>query len=100
MADDKKTEKAAKEDKNSKIPSAQKRDSQNKIKQLRNHSFKAKVKTAIRSFEEAVASQPKNVVMEKLNAIYSLIDKGVKTHKFTPNKASRTKSRLSAKVVS
>lgn len=95
MAENKKTEKEVKK---TKIPSAQKRDGQGAARQLRNNSFKAKVKTAIRSFEDALASQPKNVVMERLGTIYSLIDKGVKTNKFTSNKASRTKSRLSQKV--
>ena len=96
MADEKK---ADQEKKKVKIPSAQKRDKQSKERQIHNSGFKSKVKSAIRSFEETLSSsQPKNVVMEKLKTIYSLIDKGVKTNRFAQNKASRTKSRLAQKV--
>lgn len=83
-------------EKKQKRPSALKRDIQNQKKNLRNHSYKAKVKTAIRSYETAL-SQKDESAKSKLDAIFSLMDKGVKKGVFKPNKASRTKSRLSAK---
>jgi len=82
----------------SRVPSAKKRNIQSLRRQEHNSSFKASVKTAIRAFEQSVEKGDKNVMMQKLNAVYSLLDKGVKTNKFKINKASRTKSRLSNRI--
>jgi len=79
-------------------PSAKKRDLQSFKKQVRNNSFKATVRTAIRAFEKAVEEGNKAVMIQKLNTVYSLLDKGVKTNKFKLNKAARTKSRLTHRV--
>ena len=78
--------------------SAQKRDKQSLKARLRNRSFKATVTTAIRGFEEAVAKGDKAVMKERLSALYSLMDKGVKTGRYKQNKAARTKSRLTVKI--
>jgi small subunit ribosomal protein S20 len=40
----------------------------------------------------------KSVMKERLGALYSLMDKGVKTGRYKLNKAARTKSRLTAKI--
>ncbi|MFY7842563.1 MAG: 30S ribosomal protein S20 [Rhabdochlamydiaceae bacterium] len=72
---------------------ALKRDIQNEKSRLRNKSFKSKVTTAIRSLNEA-SEKDQTKVDEALNAVYSLMDKGVKTGVFKANKADRTKSRL------
>lgn len=100
MAEEKKAEgaPAAGKKKNGRIPSAQKRNKQSLKARLRNRSFKATVTTAIRSFEDAVASGDKAVMKERLHSLYSLMDKGVKTGRFKLNKAARTKSRLTAKI--
>ncbi|MFS8564362.1 MAG: 30S ribosomal protein S20 [Rhabdochlamydiaceae bacterium] len=79
-------------------PSAQKRDLQNERKKHHNHGLKAKVKTAIRAFEDSVTAGNKADAKKHLNLVYSLMDKGVKTNLFKMNKASRAKSRLSARV--
>lgn len=71
--------------------SAQKRDRQAEKSRLRNRSFKACVRTARRSLEEAVAKAVD--ASNDLNLIYSLMDKGVKLGVFKKNKASRVKSR-------
>ncbi|MGH7890603.1 MAG: 30S ribosomal protein S20 [Thermodesulfobacteriota bacterium] len=84
--------------KNGRTPSAKKRHTQSLKARLRNRGFKATVTTAMRSFEEAVAKGDKTVMKEKLNSLYSLLDKGVKTGRFKLNKAARTKSRLTSKI--
>jgi small subunit ribosomal protein S20 len=89
---------ATEKKKNGRITSAQKRDKQSLKARLRNRSFKATVTTAIRSFEEAVAKGDKSVMKQRLDALYSLMDKGVKTGRYKLNKAARTKSRLTAKI--
>jgi small subunit ribosomal protein S20 len=89
---------AAEKKKNGRQTSAQKRDKQSLKARLRNRSFKATVTTAIRGFEEAVAKGDKAVMKERLSALYSLMDKGVKTGRYKQNKAARTKSRLTVKI--
>lgn len=82
-----------------KRPTALKRDIQNEKRRLRNKSFKSQVRTAVRSFEDVVAKGEAEAIKLKLDAVYSLMDKGVKKGVFKLNKASRTKSRLAARAV-
>ncbi|MBI3236497.1 MAG: 30S ribosomal protein S20 [Chlamydiales bacterium] len=84
MAEEKKEKKA-------KRPTALKRDDQSTRRNAKNRSYKAKVSTAIRSLQGAPAQ-------EKLDAVFSLVDKGVKTGVYKINKAGRVKSRLSRLV--
>ena len=86
----KKEEKKAK----TKTPTALKRVIQNEKRRLRNKSFKSKVKTAIRSFKES-AVKKEEAAVEKLNSVFSLMDKGMHKKIFKKNKSSRIKSRLS-----
>lgn len=95
MADEKKEKKEAKKEKR---PTALKRDLQNARQRQRNRVFKSSVKTAIRSFEEAVEKKDASV-QERLNTVYSVMDRGVKRGIFKKNKADRTKSRLAARTV-
>ncbi len=74
-----------------KRPTAQKRDIQNEKKRCENKSSRARVLTAIRSFEKSFSK-------EKLATVYSLVDKGVKTGLLKANTANRIKSRLSSKA--
>lgn len=90
---------AKKEVKKVKRPTALKRDLQNEKRRLSNKIYKSRVRTAIRSFDDAVAKGDHAVTTEKLNETYSILDKCVKTGVFTINKASRTKSRLAARAV-
>jgi small subunit ribosomal protein S20 len=83
-----------------KRPSALKRDMQNEKRRIRNRSYRAKVSTAIRSFEKALSQKEEsNAVQSKLSAIFSLMDKGVKTGVYKRHTAARTKSRLHARAV-
>jgi small subunit ribosomal protein S20 len=86
---------AEKKEGKTKKPSALKRDLQSEKRRLRNRSYRSSVLTAIRSLEQSVAEkQGSEAVKLKLDAIYSLMDKGVKKRVFKPQKAARTKSRL------
>ena len=90
MTKKKKTEKT-------KRPTALKRDLQNAKRRLRNRTMKSRVKTAIRSYNDAIAMKPEEAGAS-LATIYSLVDKAVKSGLFKKNKASRTKSRLAARL--
>jgi small subunit ribosomal protein S20 len=82
-----------------KRPTPLKRDLQNEKRRLRNKSFKSSVRSAIRLFDEAIPKGDEAVVKKHLDAVYSLMDKGVKRGVYKLNKASRTKSRLAARAV-
>lgn len=84
--------------KKTKRPTAQKRDIRNEKRRQINKSFKSKMRTAMRSFEEALKGQDKNQTQEALNSVYSMMDQGVKRGIFNRNKAARVKSRTSQKV--
>ncbi len=85
----------AKEAKKTKRPTAIKRDLQSKKRNLKNRTYKAKVRTAVRAYDESVKKGEDS--KEKLQDIYSLMDKGVKKGIFKANKASRVKSRMAVK---
>jgi small subunit ribosomal protein S20 len=93
MAEEKDTKKAKE-----KRPTALKRDLQNERRRLANRSFQAQVNTAIRSLRDSVAKKDKAATQTQLSNVFSLMDKGVKIGMFKLNKASRTKSRLSAET--
>ncbi len=81
-----------------KTPTAEKRLKQNVKRCLENRSFKSRVRTAIRSFESACSAGDKEKVKPALNAVHSLMDKGVKRGIFKKNKAARVKSHTAAKT--
>lgn len=81
-----------------KRPTALKRDMQHERRRLANKSFKAEVSTAIRTLKTNAQKGDKTLVKDQLAAVYSLMDKGVKTGVFKQNKASRDKSRISQSV--
>ena len=93
MAEEKKEDKKA-----GKISSAKKRDKQGAKRRVANRGFKATVRTAVRSYEEALASKDKAAAEKELAAVYSLVDKGVKTGRYKVNKAARTKARLNNRL--
>ena len=88
-----------KEDKKKvKRPTAQKRDMQHEKRRVHNKSFRARVLTAMRSLETSIAQKETTALGDKLSAVYSLMDKGVKTGVYTVNKASRVKARLTQRA--
>lgn len=80
-----------------KRPTPLKRDLQNEKRRLLNKSFKSTVRTAIRKFDESLSKGDAAQTQQELNAVYSMMDKGVKRGIFKLNKASRTKARLAAR---
>lgn len=86
-------EKKAKE----KRPTALKRDIQNEKRRLQNRAFKSRIKTAMRSYEQVAAQNNEQEAKEQLSALYSLLDKAVKTGIYKINKAGRLKSQFAAK---
>lgn len=80
-------------------PQALKRDLQNEKRRLRNRAYRSSVRTSIRHLEEAIEQGDQGLAKERLNATYSLLDKGVQRGIFKLNTASRTKSRLTARIV-
>lgn len=91
MAEEKKTGKQ-------KRPSAKKLDIQNAKRKMQNRSYKARVKTAVRSLEKDIADKNESGAKARLNSVYSLIDKGVKLGIYKLNKASRLKSKFSGRT--
>jgi len=82
-----------------KRPSALKRDLQNEKRRLRNRAYRAKVLTAIRGLEAGISEkQAPEMLKQKLSSLFSLMDKGVKHGVFKVQKASRTKSRMAARL--
>lgn len=77
-----------------KRPTALKRDLQSERARIRNKGFRSKVSTAIKAASDAQTEQRK----EKLSAVYSLMDKGVKKGVFKKNKADRLKSRITKRL--
>ena len=96
MAEEKKD--AAKSKKSGRISSAEKRDKQNAKRRLANRTFKATMRTAVRSFETSLAGKDPAAKQAKLNEVYSLMDKGVKTGRCKVNQAARVKSRLTSRL--
>lgn len=80
-------------------PTPLKRDLQNEKRRLMNKSFKSSVRTSIRYFEETISKGDEATIKDRLNDVYSMMDKGVKRGIFKLNKASRTKARLAARAV-
>jgi small subunit ribosomal protein S20 len=87
------------ETKKVKQSSAQKRDIQNEKRRLRNRVYKSRVRTAIRALQTTLDEGKKEIVQEKLNAAYSILDKCAQKGVFKLNKVSRTKARLAARTV-
>lgn len=81
-----------------KMPTAQKRDLQNERKRIRNRSFKAVVRTVVRSFEETLTGNDSAITTERLSSAYSALDKAVKRGIVSKNKANRSKARLAARA--
>lgn len=85
-------------DKKTKRPTAEKRILSSEKKRQINKSFKSKVRTTLNAFHESLKNNEKEEVQKSLNAVYSLMDKGVKRGIFKLNKASRLKANAMKKV--
>ena len=79
------------------IKSAMKRVKVNAKKNLRNRMVKSSVKTTIKKFDAAVASEPQQA-SNLLNASFSALDKAVAKGVIHKNAASRKKARLAKRL--
>lgn len=86
------------EKKKVKRPTALKRDITSKKKCLRNKAFKSRIRTAVRTYKEALTNEDSELKQKLLNEVYSLVDKASQKGLYKKNKSSRIKSRLAAKL--
>jgi small subunit ribosomal protein S20 len=89
----------SKEKQKQRRPKALKRDEQNQKRSLRNRALKSRMRTAIRTFEETLEGGDASAAKENLNLVYSIMDKSVQHGVIKLNTASRTKARLTARVL-
>jgi len=82
-------------------PSAKKRIKIANRNRLQNRFYKSAVKTLtkvylknLKEYETSTAQAKKAEAQKLLNSVYSLLDKGTKTHVFHKNNSSRKKSKL------
>jgi len=90
---------AKEEKKKTKRPTAQKRDIRNSKRREINKSFKSRVRTAMRTFEDALKAKDKDQIQQALNSVYSMMDKGVKRGIYKRNKAARIKASTNQKML-
>ncbi len=86
--------------KKTKRPTAEKRIIQADKKRMRNRIFKSRVKSAMKTFKNAIEEKNQEHISTGLNEVYSLMDKGVKLGIFKRNKAARTKRQYAAMAAS
>ena len=78
-----------------KLKSSKKRLRINRKAQLRNRAIRSRMRTAIKSVEQA---EDKQTAEEALKAAFGAIDKTAKHHKIHKNMAARYKSQLARRV--
>ncbi len=81
-----------------KTPTPLKRELQSEKRRVRNRSYKAAVRTTVRTLIESLDKNDPSITKEKLSETYSVLDKGVKHGILKQNTVNRTKARLTARV--
>ena len=76
--------------------SAKKALRQSKSKKVFNDRRKRLYRDAVKEFKRAIGAKEFDKAKALLPKVYKTLDKAAKTHTIAKNKASRTKSRLSA----
>jgi len=80
------------------IKSAKKRIKVTQAKTMRNTMIKSALKTKIKKFEAAVASQDINLAKENFKVVVKALDMAASKGIIHKNKAARKKSRLALKL--
>ena len=80
------------------MKNAEKRILVNAKKSIRNNSYTASMKTAIKNVEKAVLAKDKSQAEESLKIAIKRIDKAAGANVVAKNKCAREKSRLTKKV--
>ena len=81
-----------------KRPTSQKRLLQSEKKRLSNKAARTRIKTTIKSFNDALVAKKTEEAKGLLHEIFSLVDKATKKDIYKLNKASRVKSRLTERM--
>ena len=80
------------------IKSQIKRNITNEKRRMMNASFRTRLKSAIKTVENAVENNEADKAKDALQRAYKMIDRAVGKGLYHKNKAARKKSRLSKKV--
>lgn len=78
--------------------SALKRAKQNELRELRNRSFRTRIKSMIKKVNQALEAKSPEEAKAAMDKAQSLLDKGASRGVIHKNKASRKISRLAKKV--
>lgn len=79
-------------------PSAKKRMRQDAARRIRNRSTKSTLRTQVRKIREAIAAKELDKCQDEFKTLVKKLDKAASHNVIHPNRAARTKSRLSAAI--
>jgi small subunit ribosomal protein S20 len=79
-------------------PSAKKRMRQDADRRIRNRSTKSVLRTQVRKIREAIAAKELDKCQDEFKTLVKKLDKAASHNVIHPNRAARTKSRLSAAI--
>jgi len=79
-------------------PSAKKRMRQDAARRIRNRSTKSVLRTQVRKIREAIAAKELDKCQDEFKTLVKKLDKAASHNVIHPNRAARTKSRLSAAI--
>lgn len=79
-------------------PSAKKRMRQDAVRRARNRSTKSTLRTQLRKVREAIAAKQADTSQAEFKTLVKKLDKAAARKVIHPNRAARTKSRLSAAI--
>lgn len=79
-------------------PSAKKRMRQDAVRRARNRSTKSSLRTQTRKVREAIAAKEVETSQTEFRTLVKKLDKAAAHNVIHPNRAARTKSRLSAAI--
>jgi small subunit ribosomal protein S20 len=79
-------------------PSAKKRMRQDAVRRARNRSTKSALRTQMRKVREAITAKEVETSKTEFRALVKKLDRAAARNVIHPNRAARTKSRLSAAI--
>jgi small subunit ribosomal protein S20 len=79
-------------------PSAKKRMRQDAVRRARNRSTKSTLRTQLRKVREAIAAKEVEASQTEFRTLAQKLDKAAAHNVIHPNRAARTKSRLSRAI--
>jgi small subunit ribosomal protein S20 len=79
-------------------PSAKKRMRQDAVRRARNRATKSSLRTQLRKVREAIAAKQVDTSQNEFKTLVKKLDRAAARNVIHPNRAARTKSRLSAAI--